>query len=232
VDLKVPDTFFERDEFACLQERHMADQWYYARDGNKLGPCSAQQLKDLAAAGQIQPTDTIWKEGLDHGVAASRVKNLFPPAALDQPQSPPSAAAAPAASEATVVGQKAGETIPLRPPAPNRPDGSVLAEDTQQPSPASPAASAATVTAESPFVESAAKPPPKPPVKKGRAEAIRGAVIANQDGTFVSYVKKCVKCGHQDNCRHRMPIRSGSTRTTYYCPKCRKISPVEIKGCI
>jgi hypothetical protein len=56
----------------------MADHWNYAQGGDKLGPFSARQLKDLAAAGRILPTDTVWKEGIDKGVLAANVKNLLP----------------------------------------------------------------------------------------------------------------------------------------------------------
>ena len=74
----------------------MGSGWYYARDGEeRQGPFSGEQLKEFAAQGVIQPTDTIWKGGIADGVAANLVKNLFaaPPSAA-----PPSEnrAAAPA----------------------------------------------------------------------------------------------------------------------------------------
>jgi hypothetical protein len=56
----------------------MADNWYYATDGKKLGPFSSAQLKALAAAGQLLTSHTVWKEGVEKGVQAARVKNLFP----------------------------------------------------------------------------------------------------------------------------------------------------------
>ncbi len=74
----------------------MADLWYCAHDDNKIGPCSAWQLKELAASGRILPTDTIWKEGIEGGVLARSVKNLFspfpasvPPAQVPSPSPPP-----------------------------------------------------------------------------------------------------------------------------------------------
>ncbi len=79
-------------------------QWYYGQEGNRMGPCSASQLRELAAKGQISPLDTIWKEGTAQGALASRVKNLFPPPPSARepepvpppPQEPVAAATAPA----------------------------------------------------------------------------------------------------------------------------------------
>src|SRR5437773_2565578 len=65
----------------------MADQWYYSHEGVRLGPCSARQLKELAASGGLLRTDTVWKQGTPHGVPADRVKNLFAVAQVDAPGS-------------------------------------------------------------------------------------------------------------------------------------------------
>lgn len=57
---------------------NMADQWYFASDNKRIGPFSAEQLKKLAAEGSLLPTDTVWKEGIEKGVVATKVKHLFP----------------------------------------------------------------------------------------------------------------------------------------------------------
>jgi ribosomal protein S14 len=57
----------------------MIDQWYYWRGGDVLGPISGVALAGLGASGGIQPDDTVWREGYEHGVPAGRVKNLFTP---------------------------------------------------------------------------------------------------------------------------------------------------------
>jgi hypothetical protein len=62
--------------------------------------------------------------------------------------------------------------------------------------------------------------------------AVKGAVIISQDGESVQYRKKCGKCGCEDASKNRMPIRNGVNRATFFCPKCRKLSPVEIQGMI
>ena len=54
-------------------------QWNFAWDKNRLGPFSAAQLRELAEQGKLQPQDTVWKEGVEKGVAAEKVKSLFPP---------------------------------------------------------------------------------------------------------------------------------------------------------
>lgn len=57
----------------------MAD-WYYARDGQQQGPITSAQLRQMAAAGQLQPDDLVFREGSKDWVAASTVAGLFPAA--------------------------------------------------------------------------------------------------------------------------------------------------------
>lgn len=69
----------------------MADQWYYENETTKRGPFSSEQLRRLAAEGNISFSDTIWKDGVLRGLVASKVKNLFPPrsdAMIEPPPSP------------------------------------------------------------------------------------------------------------------------------------------------
>jgi hypothetical protein len=65
---------------------NMADLWFYGEDECKLGPFSARELRDLANCGLIHAADTIWKEGIEKGVLARKVKNLFPPGHADAPR--------------------------------------------------------------------------------------------------------------------------------------------------
>jgi hypothetical protein len=55
----------------------MAQDWFVTLNGQQVGPISAQQLKEYAASGQLQPTDTVWKEGMAQWQPASSVKGLF-----------------------------------------------------------------------------------------------------------------------------------------------------------
>ncbi len=183
----------------------MVDQWFYGREENKLGPFSSRELRDLATAGTIRPTDTVWKAGIEKGVAADRVKNLFAPTPADavppavEPPSEPSAAPPPSAA-APSPPIEAYENAASEPPPPHvgkipMPPGRLLE-----------------------------------PARKARATAGRGAVIVSQDGHAVQFRKKCIGCGHVDASKNRMIIRNGTTRFSYYCPKCRKLQPVEIGG--
>jgi len=56
----------------------MADQWRYSVAGEKKGPVSSSELKQLASAGKLSRTDLIWKEGMANWVLAGKVKGLFP----------------------------------------------------------------------------------------------------------------------------------------------------------
>jgi hypothetical protein len=43
----------------------MADaQWYYTRGGQQAGPVSPEQLRQMAAVGQVAPTELVWREGM------------------------------------------------------------------------------------------------------------------------------------------------------------------------
>ena len=57
----------------------MAELWYYAKEGCKVGPFSAQELRGLANCGVVLPTDIVWKKGTKTGALARKVRNLFPP---------------------------------------------------------------------------------------------------------------------------------------------------------
>ncbi len=66
-----------------------AEEWYYAKDGKKLGPCCVHQLKELAAKGQLAAADLVWKEGLAQWVPAQTIKGLFSTPPPSVPVSPP-----------------------------------------------------------------------------------------------------------------------------------------------
>ncbi len=53
-------------------------EYYCDRNGKQVGPFSARQLKDLAAAGQLAPTDLVWTNGLPNWVPVANLKGLFP----------------------------------------------------------------------------------------------------------------------------------------------------------
>jgi hypothetical protein len=52
-------------------------EWYYARENQQAGPVSAAELKRLADAGQLQPDDLVWREGMPDWAPAHNVRGLF-----------------------------------------------------------------------------------------------------------------------------------------------------------
>ncbi len=207
----------------------MISRLYVARGDRTFGPFSAAQLRGLAATGQLQLTDTVWRHGaMEKSVFAARVKNLFP---SPEVQAVGEGRRAPEACEPTPV-----PSAP--PPAPS--DGLGKSDETG-PASAAPTASAPGRSAAAPCAadpgssskavpkEKAPRPPPEP-VRKRRAIAVKGAVILSQDGVTVHYRKKCSQCGFEDRCRSSMPIGNGTTRANFFCTQCRKGRDVQIQG--
>jgi hypothetical protein len=238
----------------------MADQWYYAQDDCKLGPFSAQELRALADAGRIQGMDTVWKEGVERGVMAHRVKNLFAP--------PPAGAFSKTESERPAVapGPEASGTVvsPEPTPAPTQQDLRGACTEQEEALPAALPTPEKSVAPElSPSLHAAAQagpgqgqnvPPatdevfpqekslpqaaPKPRAPevqtkpKGRAISAKGAILMNQNGVTVQFQKQCTECGYLDSSKTTMTIRAGTSRTTFFCRKCRKLRHVEIQGTV
>lgn len=77
----------------------MEDQWYVGHNGQKSGPYTTAQLRQMAAVGQIARGDMLWKQGLDAWVPMSNVAGLVPvdmagPPPLGRPAEPGDASAA------------------------------------------------------------------------------------------------------------------------------------------
>jgi hypothetical protein len=83
----------------------MADSWHVVKGKTKQGPYSREQLKRLAQAGQLRPTDLVLPAGAAKWVPASTVAGVFPrsqpPAAPPAPTAPAKPTAAPAAGRST-----------------------------------------------------------------------------------------------------------------------------------
>ena len=211
----------------------MADQYYFSQDNASSGPFSAAEMRGLAAAGRLRPTDPVWKEGTGQSVLAARVKNLFPAppqaappeAALTQPLQGPSASAPPDPQTTTPALK--------RPPpheGPEEEPAAVLAKETPEaavPLPGTPTRTAGGQAPAQPAAE-AARRGGQPLARQKRVVAIKGAVLTGQDGVKVQFRKKCEKCGHEEGCRSTAIIRLGSSRVPFFCPKCRRPRAVEI----
>lgn len=59
----------------------MTGLWYYGRGAELFGPYTGWQVADLADAGQVLRTDTVWEDGNEDGVTADTIPHLFPAAA-------------------------------------------------------------------------------------------------------------------------------------------------------
>jgi len=55
----------------------MAELWHYTKNGQPMDPVSTSELKKLAAAGELKPSDLVWKEGMANWVKAETAKGLF-----------------------------------------------------------------------------------------------------------------------------------------------------------
>jgi len=56
----------------------MSAEWYTSKDGKgRVGPYTLAQLKSLADAGQLLPTQGVWRQGMPKDLPASAIKGLF-----------------------------------------------------------------------------------------------------------------------------------------------------------
>jgi hypothetical protein len=64
----------------------MLDKWYYTKDNQRLGPVSGDDIKQLAASGQLQPGDLVWRQGMTGWTKASEAGIV--PSFASTPSSP------------------------------------------------------------------------------------------------------------------------------------------------
>ena len=55
-----------------------ANEWFYARDGQKFGPVSGKHLKELATIGVLRRNDLIWSPGYTMWRPAKKFRGLLP----------------------------------------------------------------------------------------------------------------------------------------------------------
>ena len=64
--------------------------WYYAKNDEQQGPVNDEEIKSLIAAGKLQATDDVWREGLSDWQPAGSLPELFPPqGSAERPVAPP-----------------------------------------------------------------------------------------------------------------------------------------------
>jgi hypothetical protein len=87
-------------------------EWHFTKGGAQAGPVTWTQLRQLAASGQLQPTDVVWKAGMPSWVAAGTIQNLFPSVPAVSSPALPAMPAPPPASPPDAPG-RAGAIINL-----------------------------------------------------------------------------------------------------------------------
>ncbi len=235
----------------------MAVKWFYGADEARLGPFSAQELKELKARGRLLSTDMVWKEGVLNGLPAGEIRGLFGSkessglitavvdlpvinALLEAPVILSISAPFPLAEEQTPKVDPEpleyrlvpiDDEFPLPVPA--------IAPATEIPRPPVDAPEQSpldkiSVPSPEPGVDpkvvperAKAKPPP---VRMKRAVAESGAIIISQDGERVRFRKKCVRCAFEDTNNSVMRLMPGMNRQLFFCPKCRKQVGVAIRA--
>ena len=63
------------------------DQWYYARNGERIGPVALDGLRAMASSGALKPQDLVWHESMTQWSPAGNISDLF-----SAPNQPPQAA--------------------------------------------------------------------------------------------------------------------------------------------
>jgi hypothetical protein len=67
----------------------MAAEWFYTEQGQQRGPVTFELLQQLASAGQLRPTDMVWKNGMPQWLPASSQAGLFGGGAAARPAAAP-----------------------------------------------------------------------------------------------------------------------------------------------
>jgi len=86
----------------------MANNWYYAKHGKRLGPFAWTQLQQLAKSAMLVPTDMVFPESTQQWMPAGNVPGLFQPPPQRQASAP----------VGLPVGVHFLEALPVRPQQP------------------------------------------------------------------------------------------------------------------
>ncbi|NJM38590.1 MAG: DUF4339 domain-containing protein [Akkermansiaceae bacterium] len=77
-----------------MHDTHSGD-WFYSRNGERLGPATFDELRQMAANGRLNPRlDLAWKNGMNEWIPTGEIKGLFErvaPAKDTEPLAPPAA---------------------------------------------------------------------------------------------------------------------------------------------
>lgn len=67
----------------------MTAEWFYAKNKQKVGPVTEEQVKELLRTGELSPGDMVWKQGMAKWQPAGGVDGLLPTSPPSQPGPPP-----------------------------------------------------------------------------------------------------------------------------------------------
>ena len=87
------------------------DQWYYAKDGQQIGPVSLDQLREIARNGGITASSQVWNETMKDWTPAGQVPGIFATAAPSAPLADPSNPYAAPQSDWVTPAAAAGESL-------------------------------------------------------------------------------------------------------------------------
>lgn len=94
----------------------MADEWYYLKGEQQVGPISREKLLDAYQWGEIDSRTLVWSEAMTDWQPAGQVPGLLP--VISTMQAPP-----PGPTQAPPVSGPAAYTTPYAPPAQYGPTG-------------------------------------------------------------------------------------------------------------
>ena len=77
-----PNQVDPRDPPVSAVEHSASQPWYYLKSGHQECLCFRKQLRQLAASGQLEPSDLVWQQGMGQWVEARERKELFPECVL------------------------------------------------------------------------------------------------------------------------------------------------------
>jgi uncharacterized RDD family membrane protein YckC len=60
-------------------------EWYVSRGGEKEGPFTAEQIRQLAELGKLQPDFLVWRTGMEQWKPIAEVPGILTPPPLEQP---------------------------------------------------------------------------------------------------------------------------------------------------
>lgn len=67
---------------------HLCMQWYYAIDGQRLGPVPHDELERLVQAGTLRPDSLLWRQGMDQWKTLAEVRERDPALFASEPPPP------------------------------------------------------------------------------------------------------------------------------------------------